>query len=858
MKNVVQRIAQEFWNIKKGVFPVGNTLKMNNKQESELSVYSAATVNGHTEATLRVAYSDLSGNSNNLNSKPEANLSVLNTQKVQGLDPTTQLTVYNSSLLGGKSENLLSVANSAKLGNKLEADLSVATAANAILAYGKTENNLTVAYSANTGKMDGKTQIQLDVNSAVLIKSANGTYTYDQIKSALAAEEYDRKNAIGDMATIPTGIDKTSLSRAIISLDTNTKAVATDLLTNYYPKSSIDIKVSDIIAGTVNKANMLSIGRIISVSGDITGGITFDGSANVSIVSTLSNSGVTSGTYKSVTVDSKGRITAATNPTTLSGYGITDAINLSEKGIANGIATLDSAGLIPSTQLPSYVDDILEYVTIGGFPTTGESGKIYVDKTTNKTYRWSGSVYVYITSGAVDSVSGKTGVVTLVKNDVGLNNVDNTADINKPVSTATQTALNAKANIANTLSGYGITDAYTKSMSDNTFLSLSAGGTLLAGAEIILNADPISQMGVPTKQYVDTTAGFQVKTPVVVASTTNISNLKGFLNIDNVTLTTGDRVLVKDQSTPSQNGIYVVNNSNNNWSRATDMDSTTDCNNASVFVNGGSTHAGEIWIQTMKNVNVGNNSIIFQQFSGTLSYTGIDGIILTGQTFSLDTTFATAGTYGMVTIDSTGRVSGGTTPTTLLGYGIADAINVSQKGSSNGVASLDANGIIYNSQLPTFVTSVAGKSGIVTLTKNDVGLDNVSNTTDITKNVLSATKLTTTRTINGVNFDGTADIVITDNTKVNNSSIGTINGIAPLNDIGIIADTYIHMVSEFSNIASFPATGTNNTIYGDTSTMLAYVWDGTAYAQLQTLSSIPTAIATISNRIILKVLYGLN
>ena len=98
--------------------------------------------------------------------------------------------------------------------------------------------------------------------------------------------------------------------------------------------------------------------------------------------------------------------------------------------------------------MPSYVDDVLEYTNLAAFPTTGEAGKIYVALDTNKTYRWSGTVYVYITSGAVDSVAGKTGVVTLVKGDVGLGNVDNTSDSNKPVSTAQQIALNLKANLA--------------------------------------------------------------------------------------------------------------------------------------------------------------------------------------------------------------------------------------------------------------------------------------------------------------------------------------------------------------------------------------------------------------------------
>jgi hypothetical protein len=123
---------------------------------------------------------------------------------------------------------------------------------------------------------------------------------------------------------------------------------------------------------------------------------------------------------------------------------IATRIPASEKGVVNGVATLDDAGKVPATQLPSYVDDVQEAANLAAFPATGETGKIYVALDTNKTYRWSGSVYVYITSGAVDSVAGKTGVVTLNNSDVGLANVDNTSDANKPVSTATQTALNTK------------------------------------------------------------------------------------------------------------------------------------------------------------------------------------------------------------------------------------------------------------------------------------------------------------------------------------------------------------------------------------------------------------------------------
>jgi hypothetical protein len=123
---------------------------------------------------------------------------------------------------------------------------------------------------------------------------------------------------------------------------------------------------------------------------------------------------------------------------------ITNGSSLLESDIPSLDASKIISGTIDAARLPSFVDDVLEFVNLAGFPTTGEAGKIYIALDTNKTYRWSGSTYFYITSGAVDSVAGKTGVITLTKSDVGLNNVDNTSDINKPISTATQTALDTK------------------------------------------------------------------------------------------------------------------------------------------------------------------------------------------------------------------------------------------------------------------------------------------------------------------------------------------------------------------------------------------------------------------------------
>jgi hypothetical protein len=101
----------------------------------------------------------------------------------------------------------------------------------------------------------------------------------------------------------------------------------------------------------------------------------------------------------------------------VSAYIIANAANVDASNITSGI--------INAARLPSYVDDVLEFANLAGFPATGETGKIYIDLATNKTYRWSGSVYVSFNSGAVDSVAGKTGIVTLANTDVGLANVEN-------------------------------------------------------------------------------------------------------------------------------------------------------------------------------------------------------------------------------------------------------------------------------------------------------------------------------------------------------------------------------------------------------------------------------------------------
>ena len=86
---------------------------------------------------------------------------------------------------------------------------------------------------------------------------------------------------------------------------------------------------------------------------------------------------------------------SSSHVTTALGY---TPLNSALKGAKSGLAELDANGYVPSSQLPSYVDDVLEYSAKSGFPTTGATGKIYVDLSNGKIYRWSGSAYVEISA----------------------------------------------------------------------------------------------------------------------------------------------------------------------------------------------------------------------------------------------------------------------------------------------------------------------------------------------------------------------------------------------------------------------------------------------------------------------------
>lgn len=163
---------------------------------------------------------------------------------------------------------------------------------------------------------------------------------------------------------------------------------------------------------------------------------------------------------------------------------------------------------------------------------------------------------------------------------------------------------------------------------------------------ILAVASPSSATDAVNKQYVDDNlAGLRWKNPVVAATTTNGTLASAFENgdtIDGVALTTGDRILIKDQSTQTENGIYTVNASGAP-TRATDADSTAELNSATVFVMGGTVNADRAYTQTTNNVTIGTHNVVWVQFGGGGSTYTADGqgIELSGSEFQIELNGAT-------------------------------------------------------------------------------------------------------------------------------------------------------------------------------------------------------------------------
>ena len=449
-------------------------------------------------------------------------------------------------------------------------------------------------------------------------------------------------------------------------------------------KQYVDDASSALVAG----AGLIRTGNTFDIQG-ATGRIVVQPD-NIDLATTG-----TAGTYTKVTTDAYGRVTSGSNPTTLVGYGITDA----------------------ATSTHNHSLDSLNNVTI----TSNASGELL---------KWNGTAWVnstlaeagiqpagaYLTGNQTISVTGDATGSGATAIALTLANSGVAAGTYKSVTVDAKGRVTAGSN-PNTLAGYGIIDGVKKN------------GDTMTGL-LTLSGDPTDPYHAATKQYVDNAVtGLDFKGSVKVATTANIT-LSGTQTIDGVALIAGDRVLVKDQNTPSQNGIYVV--SATAWNRSTDADLDAEVTTGFYcFVEQGATNGTTGWVlSTSGPITVGTTGLSFTQFTGLGQVTAGNGltqsgnqldvvgtagrIVVNANNIDLGTT-GTAGTYTKVTTDAYGRVSSGTNPTTLAGYGITDAATSTHNHTVDGLSNvtitskatndlLKWNGTAWVNFAPTYIS----------------------------------------------------------------------------------------------------------------------------------------------------------
>jgi ribosomal protein L24 len=277
-------------------------------------------------------------------------------------------------------------------------------------------------------------------------------------------------------------------------------------------------------------------------------------------------------------------------------------------------------------------------------------------------------------------------------------------------------------------------------------------------ASVALNAQKITGLATPTdstdaatKAYVDAvTEGLHIHPSVVAATTANVTLSTALENgdtLDGVTLATNDRILVKNQTTTSENGIYVVQASGQP-SRATDFDTASEVDSGDfVFVSSGTANGSTGWVQTNKPATIGTDPILFTQFAGAGTYTAGTGLTLTGTVFSINTgttvDLNTAQTLTNKTLTSptltTPALGTPSSATLTNATGLPISGLTSSTSAALGLGSIELGHV-------SDTTIARGSAGVVTI--EGVNIVTTSSTDTLTNKTLSSALATTALTLN--------------------------------------------------------------------------------------------------------------
>jgi hypothetical protein len=306
------------------------------------------------------------------------------------------------------------------------------------------------------------------------------------------------------------------------------------------------------------------------------------------------------------------------------------------------------------------------------------------------------------------------------------------------------------ASISPSQSGLNITNSTINSTTIGATTPSSAAFTTAT-----VSTAPVSGNDVVNKTYLDFFAtGISWKQPVNCGTTTNIT-LSGLQTIDGVTVVAGDRVLVKSQSAPAQNGIYLA--SATAWSRAPDANTWDELISAICFVESGSTLAGSAWYCTVQpGGTLNTTAVTWSNFSVAATYTAGTGLTLTDYVFSITNTGVAAAAYGSASKTLTATVNAQGQLTVLAATDIAIAnTQVSGLGtmSTQAASSVAITGGSINGTTIGGSTAAAVTGTTVTantqFTGAGTGLTGTATSLSIGGNAATATSATTATNLAG-------------------------------------------------------------------------------------------------------------